>query len=242
MASSEVNEPKAPAPRMSTAARADAMAVEDVIRLASEGRLRMPSFQRAFRWEFEDRRALLDSIYRGYPVGTLLLWKNPPSGTQAGRTLGAAGPPQPGDQYLVVDGQQRLTTLWDALGRPPTRGERALVFDIEREEVLSRALTPDEIEGRPPSPDDDGLPPVPLHLVHDAASLSAWGPSWISLEDKRRYVELGTARHDASRVLLVERLDEQCRRTADAHVRQRRQRHVLADHAAKAVHNRRQIR
>lgn len=191
MASSEVNETKAPAPRMSTAARADAMAVEDVIRLASEGRLRMPSFQRAFRWEFEDRRALLDSIYRGYPVGTLLLWKNPPSGTQAGRTLGAAGPPQPGDQFLVVDGQQRLTTLWDALGRPPTRGERALVFDIEREEVLSRALTPDEIEGRPPSPDDDGLPPVPLHLVLDAASLSAWVPSWMSLEDKRRYFELG---------------------------------------------------
>ncbi len=178
---------------MSTAARADAMAVEDVIRLASEGRLRMPGFQRAFRWEPKDRRDLLDSIYRGYPVGTLLLWKNPPSATEAGRPLGVRGVAKPeGDRYLVVDGQQRLTTLWEGLGRAPEPGEMALVFDIEREEVVSRPLTPDEMEGRPP-PRGEGedLPQVPLHLVLDAALLSAWVPSWMSIEDKRRYFELG---------------------------------------------------
>lgn len=183
-------------PRMSTAARADAMSVEDVIQLASEGRLRMPGFQRAFRWEAKDRRDLLDSIYRGYPVGTLLLWKNPPSATEAGRPLGMSGIAQvQGDRYLVVDGQQRLTTLWEALGRAPAPGEMALVFDVEREEVVSRPLTPDETEGRPPLRrevnGDEGLPQVPLHLVLDAALLSAWVPSWMSLEDKRRYFELG---------------------------------------------------
>lgn len=181
---------------MSTAARAESMAVEDVIRLASEGRLRMPGFQRAFRWEAKDRRALLDSIYRGYPVGTLLLWKNPPSATEAGRPLGVMGVAKPqGDRYLVVDGQQRLTTLWEGLGRAPAPGEMALVFDIEREEVVSRPLTPDEREGRPPPRGEEGederLPPVPLHLVLDAALLSAWVPSWMSIEDKRRYFELG---------------------------------------------------
>ena len=97
---------------MSTAARAESIAIEDVIKLASEGRLRMPSFQRPFRWEPADRRALLDSIYRGYPVGTLLLWKNPPTDTEVGRPLDAVSTTTgPGDQYLVVDGQQRLTTL-----------------------------------------------------------------------------------------------------------------------------------
>jgi len=179
---------------MSTAARADAMAVEDVIKLASEGRLRMPSFQRAFRWEIEDRRALLDSIYRGYPVGTLLLWKNPPSATEVGRPLGMVDVAKPqGDRYLVIDGQQRLTTLWEGLGRAPAPGEVALVFDIEREEVVSRPLTPDEIEGRPPqrTDADDSVPQVPLHLVLDAAVLSAWVPAWLSLEDRRRYFELG---------------------------------------------------
>ncbi len=183
-------------PRMSTAARAEAMPVEDVIKLASEGRLRMPSFQRAFRWDAKDRRALLDSIYRGYPVGTLLLWKNPPSATEAGRPLGVTGVATPqGDRYLVVDGQQRLTTLWEGLGRAPAPGEMALVFDIEHEDVVSRPLTPDEIEGRPPprveNGEDEGLPQVPLHLVLDAAVLSAWVPAWLSIEDRRRYFELG---------------------------------------------------
>ncbi|MFO7566986.1 MAG: DUF262 domain-containing protein [Enhygromyxa sp.] len=116
--------------------------------------------------------------------------------TEAGRPLGGVSIAQPqGDRYLVVDGQQRLTTLWEALGRTPALDEMALVFDIEREEVVSRPLTPDEIEGRPPSRGEEGedkrLPQVPLHLVLDAALLSAWVPSWMSIEDKRRYFELG---------------------------------------------------
>jgi hypothetical protein len=183
-------------PRMSTAASFVAIEVEHVIELASEGRLRMPGLQRAFRWESKDRRDLLDSIYRGYPVGTLLLWRNPPFATGAGRPLGGTGVAMPqGDRYLVVDGQQRLTTLWEALGRAPAPGEMALVFDIEREDFVSRPLTPDEIEGRPPprgeEGEDEGLPQVPLHLVLDSALLSAWIPSWMSIEDKRRYFELG---------------------------------------------------
>jgi hypothetical protein len=192
MSRPDANPDQAPPPRMSTAARAEAMAVEDVIRLASEGRLRMPTFQRAFRWDAKDRRALLDSIYRGYPVGTLLLWKNPPSATEAGRPLDVTGVAKPqGDHYLVVDGQQRLTTLLEGLGRAPAPSEMALVFDIEREQVISRPLTPDEIAGRPAARGDEGLPQVPLHLVLDAALLSAWVPSWMSIEDKRRYFELG---------------------------------------------------
>jgi len=196
MSKPDADDGQAAPPRMSMEARVEAMTVEDVIRLASQGRLRMPSFQRAFRWEAKDRRALLDSIYRGYPVGTLLLWKNPPSATEAGRPLGVKSVAKPqGDQYLVVDGQQRLTTLWEGLGRGPAPGETALVFDIEREDVVSRPLTPDEIEGRPPprgeESEDERLPQVPLHLVLDAALLSAWVPSWMSLEDKRRYFELG---------------------------------------------------
>lgn len=181
-----------PPPRMRTAAKADSMTIEDVIKLASEGRLRMPSFQRPFRWEASDRRDLLDSIYRGYPVGTLLLWKNPPSDTPVGRPLdGVSAERAAGDQYLVVDGQQRLTTLWEALGRTPPPREAALVFDIEREEVLTRLLTPDELEPRAARKKGDALPQVPLYLVLDAASLSEWVPSWLSLEDRRRYFELG---------------------------------------------------
>src|ERR1700722_16287144 len=78
--------------RMEGAARAESMTVERLLQLASERRLRMPDFQRPFRWENADRRDLLDSIHRGYPVGTILLWKNPPNGPAAGRPLFAAAP------------------------------------------------------------------------------------------------------------------------------------------------------
>jgi hypothetical protein len=184
---------KALPPRMSTAAQADAMSVERIIKLASEGRLRMPSFQRPLRWEAPDRRALLDSIYRGYPVGTLLLWKNPPNGTEGGRPLDANAPaPRQGDHYLVIDGQQRLTTLWDALGRKPRAGESSLVFDMDRGEFRSRALKRAELDATSPILEGAGLPAVPLHLVLDAATLSEWVPQGLSRDVKRRYFELGT--------------------------------------------------
>ncbi|MCC7541302.1 MAG: DUF262 domain-containing protein [Deltaproteobacteria bacterium] len=179
------------APRMRTAAEAASMTVERVIKLASEGRLCMPSFQRPLRWEASDRRELLDSIYRGYPVGTLLLWKNAPTGS-AGRPLNASAPEQvQGERYLVVDGQQRLTTLWDALGRKPAPREGALVFDMANEKFLSRPLSREELDAAPPALEDGALPEVPVYLLLDAASLSEWVPHAMPREQKRLYFELG---------------------------------------------------
>ena len=132
--------------------------------LVSAGRVRMPKFQREFKWEASDQRDLLDSIYRGYPVGTLLLWKNPPSGSEASRGLRGAAQPH-GELFLVVDGQQRITTLWNALGRRPEPKESALVFEMKTETFRSRPLTRDELEGLPPSGcSEDQLPAVPVYL------------------------------------------------------------------------------
>ena len=39
------------------------------------GQLRVPQFQRSFRWERRDVLNLVDSVLRGYPIGSLLLWK-----------------------------------------------------------------------------------------------------------------------------------------------------------------------
>src|SRR5690606_19617430 len=163
---------KVPPPRMRTAAKAESIAIEDVIKLASEGRLRMPSYQRPFRWEPADRRALLDSIYRGYPVGTLLLWKNPPTQTEVGRPLDAVRMATAArDTYLAVDGQQRMTTLWEALGHKPKPTESALVSELEIEKVRTRALKPAELEPRSPSQRNDERPQVPHYSVLDAPSL-----------------------------------------------------------------------
>lgn len=185
------NTPTAP-PRMQNAAQAESISVERLLNLVAAGRLRMPEFQRPFGWDSRDRRDLLDSVYRGYPVGTLLLWKNPPSGAQRGRALYAEAPtPAQGDTYVVVDGQQRITTLWEALGERPRRGTSGMVFDMQRDEFVARPLTDGELEGASPAMTGEALPQVPLYLIRDAATLSEWVPPGLPREAKRRYFELG---------------------------------------------------
>jgi hypothetical protein len=87
--------------------------------LMKEGRLHLPDLQRGFVWSPERVRALLDSLYRRYPVGALLLWK--PSWT--GQELPFVTRPWdlspsrpetsvPTGAYFVLDGQQRLTSLF----------------------------------------------------------------------------------------------------------------------------------
>lgn len=180
------------APRMATPARADRITVEGLLQWAQEGRIRLPSFQRSLRWEAEDKRALLDSMERGYPVGTLLLWKRPASTEEIGSPLPRAeARPTSGDVYLIVDGQQRVTTLWESLVLTPDRGERAMVFDLPSESFQVRLLKRGERE-IPPSLVESDLPPaLPLYMALDSTTLSEWVPAALPRETKRRYFEVG---------------------------------------------------
>ncbi len=51
--------------------------IEDIASLVALGRLRVPEFQRNFRWTRKDVLNLFDSILKGYPIGSLLLWSRP---------------------------------------------------------------------------------------------------------------------------------------------------------------------
>jgi hypothetical protein len=69
----------------------------------------LPDLQRPFVWEDTKVRDLLDSIFRGFPVGTLVLWHT--SNDKEARALGAERPGLRATT-LVIDGQQRLTSLY----------------------------------------------------------------------------------------------------------------------------------
>jgi hypothetical protein len=80
----------------------------------ARGNVKIPVFQREFVWDDEQIMSLLDSIYRGYPVGSLLLWSTKEALKHERNVGGFALPRTPEDypvQY-VLDGQQRLTTLY----------------------------------------------------------------------------------------------------------------------------------
>ncbi len=97
--------------------------LHQIITEVLRGDIRVPRFQRPgteATWRPEQRGDLLDSLYRGFPVGTILLW----STARSIRTLDAVGgvripPPRVpnGTQRLLLDGHQRLSTLVQVLGR-----------------------------------------------------------------------------------------------------------------------------
>lgn len=127
--------------------------VVDLAVLKRECRLHLPDLQRGFVWSSERVRALLDSLYRRYPVGALLLWKPTWDGADApfatrtwevfpGDANGRGTPEpqalvQPGSLF-VLDGQQRLTSLFRVVFRSRSRGRTTLDPD------LLVALSPDE--------------------------------------------------------------------------------------------------
>lgn len=112
------------------------MKISDILSSIDAGTLTLPQFQRGFVWNRDQVRALFSSLYRRHPVGGLLVWITSPE-TAAHR--GDQEIP-PGAVKLLLDGQQRLTTLYGVLrGKPPpffdgdARSLSGLMFHLEDE-------------------------------------------------------------------------------------------------------------
>ncbi len=149
--------------------------------MARKGTFRLPSLQRLFKWRASHVRDLFDSIYRGFPIGTLLLWKAP---AQAGHLqLGPSESPvdidaeEQTDALWIVDGQQRISSLVGVLSPSGTpAGVFKLYFDLAWEEDApggQRAQTPFVSAGadRRASP---GQVLLPMDVVLDSEQLDAW--------------------------------------------------------------------
>jgi hypothetical protein len=78
-----------------------------ILAWVKSGEVAIPEIQRPFVWEAVKVRNLLDSLYRGYPIGYLVAWRNPTVKLKDG-TLSAG-------KRILIDGQQRVTALIAAL-------------------------------------------------------------------------------------------------------------------------------
>jgi hypothetical protein len=81
--------------------------IETILTWVKSGEIAIPEIQRPFVWEATKVRNLLDSLYRGYPVGYLIAWRNPTVKLKDGST--SAG------KRILIDGQQRVTALMASL-------------------------------------------------------------------------------------------------------------------------------
>ena len=89
--------------------------LSSLVKYIELGEIGLPDIQRPFVWKNAKVRDLFDSMYRGYPVGYLLLWR---SGLADDRTIGAEAKQKPA-RLVIVDGQQRLTSLYAVVNGVP---------------------------------------------------------------------------------------------------------------------------
>jgi len=146
--------------------------VEDLIAAVLRGEVRVPVFQRGLEWQTRHVLELFDSIYRGFPIGSLLLRRAP----------AIAGPLHIGPVEVfgtetktalwVIDGQQRLTSLVAGLGRhqtlPTTPDDPFVVYF-------------DPVEQRFHAPPPSGELPsswVPVPQLLDSTKLTEWVFGW----------------------------------------------------------------
>ncbi len=104
---------------MKNAQKPEKIALGSLLRQLKEGRFVIPDFQREFEWKPWDIRDLLKSVFQDYYIGTLLLWKGKTSNfdsLECENIYGHDGEEK--REYIVLDGQQRLTALYYALHAP----------------------------------------------------------------------------------------------------------------------------
>lgn len=115
--------------------------VEELVGMIERGELRLPEMQRRYVWRSTRVRDLLDSLYRGYPSGAILLWETDETVPLQDMAVTQQTNPYQSTR-LLLDGQQRLTSLLAVVrGSPVTvRGRRRpieLLFNLEHPDQLA---------------------------------------------------------------------------------------------------------
>ena len=130
------------------------VSISTLVDMYKRGELRLPEIQRHYVWRATRVRDLLDSLYRGYPSGSILMWEtDEPVPTRnaaiAQDTSAFIG------RKLLLDGQQRLTSLTAVINGEPVhvRGRKKpieILFNLEHPDGPPTDVT--EVEGDENSP------------------------------------------------------------------------------------------
>lgn len=123
--------------------------VQDLVADVASGKVRLPDIQRPFVWANSKVRDLIDSMYRGYPVGELMFWENQDS--EHTHQIGSDTKTQAASMQ-VIDGQQRLTSLFAVVqGVPVVRDNYAReTIVISFNPLTERFAVPDNVTRRSP--------------------------------------------------------------------------------------------
>lgn len=161
----------------------EVLRIEELVSKVKEGDIKLPKFQRPFVWKKTDILRLLDSIYNGYPIGSILLWLTKQE-LASEKRIGDLDINQRDDEYptnYLLDGQQRLSTLCGALYWDGNNINSIwnIAFDVDKEEFIY----PKE---------EKRIQYLPLNNLIDTRDFLKQCRVFEASEDKDRYIENAT--------------------------------------------------
>lgn len=123
----------------------DFVSIEELMDNVFSGETRVPRFQRPYVWSPDDMIQLFDSVIKGYPIGSLLIWQTERADITSLTKIGPIDVPESGPllKSYVVDGHQRLATLLGVLRLPedfprsrPDEWRWWIAYDLRSEQFV----------------------------------------------------------------------------------------------------------
>jgi len=123
--------------------------VHELVNKVRRSELLLPEMQRKYIWPATRVRDLLDSLYRGYPTGTILAWETDEPIQTRELAIQATDIPTTSSRLLLLDGQQRITSLAAILSDQPVfvRNRKKpieILFNLDHPESLKEATEVEE--------------------------------------------------------------------------------------------------
>jgi hypothetical protein len=168
--------------------------VSTLVDMIESGELQLPEMQRRYVWTQVKVRDLLDSLYRGYPSGIILAWKAPHDSEVETRAFAVAANRQDAALLLLLDGQQRLTSLSSVLRGEPVhvKGRKTpveILFNLDHPdeltfitEVNEDVESDDDLDGEDEA-DLDPMERVNKRAFHVSNKAVASLPNWVKVTD-----------------------------------------------------------
>lgn len=121
--------------------------IRELVDKVKRGELTLPEMQRRYVWPATRVRDLLDSLYRGYPSGTILVWETDEVIETRELAVRATQTPTNTSRLLLLDGQQRITSLAAILSGEPVHVRSKsrqktidIMFNLEHPEGFSEEI------------------------------------------------------------------------------------------------------
>lgn len=196
----------------------DNLKLRDVLADVASGALQLPDFQRNWKWDDDRIRAIIATVTLDYPLGVVMTLQTGGSTRFRSRTLTGARPDgDPKAELLLLDGQQRLTSLFQALwldapvetsdsrGKPierwyyvdiekavgPSADRDEAILSVPADKVLRTDFNRTVVLDLSTEEAECAAGLFPLHLVFDAQRVNQWKKGYIKADEERNWDRWG---------------------------------------------------